>query len=201
MKGFLKWGAIIVIGLIVLGALFDTGDGEGDGVEVTSGDADVEVKAETEDRGAEEEAESEAVKRAGVGDTATIADVSFTVNSVDTTNEISAGNEFIEPATTSGQFVMVDVTIKNDKKESITIDSSFFQLLAADGTEYDPSTDGNVMMNTDPESDFFLTQLNPGIEKSGTVVFEVGADFNVGEAALKAQTGFWGTESIEIGLE
>ncbi|GAE94071.1 phage protein [Gracilibacillus boraciitolerans JCM 21714] len=204
MKSFFKWAGIIVVGLIVVSVIFGD-DEKSESGEVTENKATEAAEGDNQesDDVAEKTDETEdEVTTAGVGDTATIADVAFTVNNVETTTEISTGNEFIEPATTSGQFVMIDVTIKNDKKESITIDSSFFKLIGAEGTEYDPSTDGNVMMNTNPESDFFLTQINPGLEKTGTVVFEVGADFNVADSILQAQTGFWGgTERIEINLK
>ena len=135
-----------------------------------------------------------------IGVPATIADVSFTVNSVEETQEISSGNEFIENATTEGKFVIVDVTVKNEKKEALTINSSYFKLFTSEGVEYEPNTDGKVMMAMMDEEDFFLQQVNPGLSKTGKVVFEVGADLDLNTTVLKGQTGFWGTEAVEISL-
>jgi hypothetical protein len=132
---------------------------------------------------------------------ATIADVSFTVNSVEETKEISSGNQYIDNATTEGKFIVVNVTVKNDKKEAITINSSFFKLITTSGVEYDPNTDGKVMMAMMEEENFFLQQVNPGLSKTGKVVFEVGSDLDLNATVLRGQTGFWGTETVEISLK
>ncbi|MFB9974132.1 DUF4352 domain-containing protein [Allobacillus sp. SKP2-8] len=205
MKKIFKWGAIIIVGLIVIGLFF--GDGEEDGeVEVTEeesteANSDSEDNKKDEGKKESEEENKDETKTANIGDTATISDFSFTVNGVEEKEEINDGNEFTEPATTSGKFVIVDVTVKNDKKESVTIDSSFFKLLDSNGTEYDPNTSGDVIMNMTDEDDFFLEQVNPGLEKTGKVVFEVGADVDVASSVLEAQTGFWGTEKVKINLK
>ncbi len=116
------------------------------------------------------------------------------------TSEIDSGNEFIENATTDGKYVIADVTIQNDKDESLTIDSSYFSI-SAGGAQYDPITDGEVLMAMSEEDDFFLEQINPGLSKRGKVVFEVPKDVELASTTLHAQTGFFGTESIEINLE
>ena len=71
-----------------------------------------------------------------------------------------------------------------------------------DDTTYEAVSSGEVMMAMGDEgTDFFLEQINPGLSKSGKVVFEVPADLDVSSAVLHCQTGFWGTESIEINLK
>ena len=60
---------------------------------------------------------------------------------------------------------------------------------------------GKVMMAMMDEDDFFLQQVNPGLSKTGKVVFEVGEDLDLNTAILKGQTGFWGTETVEISLK
>ena len=212
MKKVLKWGIIVLVAIVVIGAFV----GEDDDVQVTEGNDSEEVSGETtesddnseeqtnEDDDSEEQASEDDndsdVKTAGIGDTATINDFSFKVNGVEEKEEIHNGNEFTEPATTSGKFVVVDVTVTNDRSEKVTIDSSFFKLIDDSGSEYEPSTSGEVFMNMVDEDDFFLEQVNPGLEKTGKVVFEVGADVDVPNSILEAQTGFWGTEKIEISL-
>lgn len=137
---------------------------------------------------------------AGIGEAATVADVSFTINKVEETKEIK--QEYGDPVTTDGKFVIAEATIKNDQKESLTIDSSFFKI-KANGSEYEPATDGEVIMamSMNGEKDFFLQQVNPGLSKTGKVVFEVPADVNVKDAVIHCQTGFFGTETIEINLK
>lgn len=117
------------------------------------------------------------------------------------TNSKVAGNEFIENATTDGKFVILDLTVENAKSEAITIDSSYFKIITEDGTEYDPITDGDAMMALgDSVTDFFLKQINPNLKKSGKVAFEVSGDIDLAKSKLKAQPGFFGTETIEISL-
>ncbi|RKQ34699.1 DUF4352 domain-containing protein [Oceanobacillus halophilus] len=178
----------------------------------SGGNADTETTSDSEETGLESKEEAEETKddkdeasgevtTAKMGEATTIGDVTFTVNDVEETNEIDSGNEFIENATTDGKFAVLDVTVQNDKNESITIDSSYFKIITGDGVEYDPNTDREVMMAMGEElDDFFLEQINPGLSKTGKVVFEVGGDVDLTNAVLKAQTGFWGTESIEIAL-
>ena len=63
-------------------------------------------------------------------------------------------------------------------------------------------TDAEVTMAMgDAGTDFFLEQINPGLSKSGKVVFEVPGDLDLTKAVLQCQTGFWGTETIEIKLK
>lgn len=143
----------------------------------------------------------EEVVEVGIGKPATIADVTFIVNSVEETKEIKSGNQFIDNAKTEGKFIILDITVKNDKKESLTIHSSYFKLISADGVEYDPSTDSAVIMAMSDEADFFLQQVNPGLSKSGKVVFEVGPNLDLTTTLLRGQTGFWGTETVEISLK
>ncbi|MFC4559747.1 DUF4352 domain-containing protein [Virgibacillus kekensis] len=192
-------GALVVLGIVI--ALFSGGDDSPDTASGNSGKADQE---QTSDNNQQEndKSETENVKKASVGETATVADVGFKVENVKTTSEIDSGNEFVENATTSGKFVILDVAVKNDQKEPLTVDSSYFKIKSSDGTTYEPITDGAVMMAMgDNMGDFFLTQINPGLSKSGKVVFEVPKDLKLEGSVLHCQTGFFGTESIEISLK
>jgi hypothetical protein len=48
---------------------------------------------------------------------------------------------------------------------------------------------------------FFLQQLNPDVEMSGKVVFDVSADQAASQSTkLKVQTGSFGTQTAEIKL-
>jgi len=164
-------------------------------------DTEEEESEESEEAETESEEESDEVETAKIGEPATIADVTFTVNGVEETSEISSGNEFIDDVTTSGKFVILDITVENGKSESITIDSNYFKVITGDGTEYEPNSSGDVVMALgDEATDFFLEQINPNLDKTGKVVFEVSDDVNLDESVLHAQTGFFGTESIEISL-
>ena len=194
-----KWWAWL-LAIVIIGAAL--GGGEDEQTVADGGNEVAQEATDTPEEQPEEEIEpSDEVVEVGIGVPAMIADVSFTVNSVEETKEISSGNEFIENATTEGKFVILEITVKNDKKEALTINSSYFSLETVDGVVYEPNTDGKVMMAMMDEDDFFLQQVNPGLSKTGKVVFEVGEDLDLNTAILKGQTGFWGTESVEISLK
>lgn len=192
----------IIAAIIVIAAVGGGGEESTDTTQTTSGEVTSDQgQEETNSSDAVEEVEkvAEEVTAVKVGEPATVGDVTFTVTGIEETNEISSGNEFIENATTSGKFIIVDVAVKNDKSEAITMNSSHFKLVSG-STEYEPSTDGTVAMAMGADNQFFLEQINPGLEKAGKIVFEVGSDVDVAASILRAQTGFWGTETIEISL-
>ncbi|GAA0614676.1 hypothetical protein GCM10009001_34940 [Virgibacillus siamensis] len=190
-------GAVVVLVIII--SLFSGGDGSSD---TASGESDQSNQEQSAESGAEKEEKASKVKKAGIGETATIADVGFTVKNVKTTSVIESGNQFTEDAKTSGKFVLMDVTVKNGQKEPLTINSGYFEIKTSDGTTYEAVTDGQVLMAMgNVASEFFLTQINPGLSKSGKVAFEVPKDFKLKNAVLHCQTGFFGTESIEISLK
>ena len=195
-----KWW-VWLLAIVIIAAALGGGDDENpnpiaDGENVVA----QENTDSTNDQPKEAETSVDVVE-VGIGEPAKIADVSFTVNSIEETKEISSGNEFIESAVTEGKYVILEVTVKNEKKEALTINSSYFKLITLEGVVYEPNTDGKVMMAMMDEEDFFLQQVNPGLSKTGKVVFEVGEDLDLNTAVLQGQTGFWGTESVEISLK
>ncbi len=195
-----KWW-VWLLAVIVIGAALGGGGDDGTNDGVVDNKQPVAEEASTEPEESNAPKVEEEIVEVGIGTPATIADVSFTVNSVEETKKISSGNEFIDDVETEGKFLIIDITIKNDKKEAITINSSYFKLITSDNVEYDPNTDGAVMMAMMDEDDFFLQQVNPGLSKTGKVIFEVGADLELNSLILRGQTGFWGTETVEISLK
>ncbi len=183
-------GGLVVIGIIIAAV----SGGEDSTTTTTSSQDDGETKQE-------ETKSSEETKTIGIGETATIEDIGFTVQNAESTTTIEADNEYTEPVTTDNQFIVLDVTINNGQNEAITTDSSFFTLVTEDGTEYSPKNDGDLIMVIPNEKMLFLEEINPGLKKDGIVVFEVGSDVTMEELTLKANAGFWGTKSVNINLK
>jgi hypothetical protein len=191
---------LFIIGLSIPSAEPEQASTEPDQMEeTTEGSKENESKEEKKEEPKEEKKEEPKEKKPktyGIGETATVADVGFTVNSVKTKNSFEG---IVDPIKPSGKFIVVDITIKNGQKEALSISDSFFKIKKKDGTTYEPSSD--VMFAIPAEKQFFLEQINPGLKKSGLVVFDVPKDLNLKTAVLHCQTGFFGTETIEINLK
>ena len=202
---FKRWWFWLIVAIIVIGAISSNDSEQGDTDPSTEANVEEENNdnkdSNNQNNDNTSDNESDDIEEVKIGEPAEIADVIFTVDGVEETDQISSGNEFIDDVTTSGKFVILDVTVENNKNDSITINSSFFTIYTDDGKEYDVNSDGEVMMAMgDAMDDFFLTKINPGLSKSGKIVFEVGEDVDVSKSTLKAQTGFWGTETVEVKL-
>lgn len=200
MKKFFKIGCLGIIGIVVLVAIL--GALAGGGAEEETPETNTAAPAEetateetTEEAPAEEAAEEpaeEPVEEAGIGTEVKVGDVYFTANEVTTATNV--GGEY--GVTAQSQFTIVNVTVRNEKNEAITVDSSFFKLLSGERT-YD--SDGTAAIYANEDADFFLTSVNPGVSLTGNVVFDVPADLE--NPQMQVQTGFFGTETGIINLK
>ncbi|GAF63831.1 hypothetical protein BTS2_0723 [Bacillus sp. TS-2] len=152
---------------------------------------DVEEEVEEEQVEEEEEPSSDLV---GLNESLKVGDVVFTANGTDSAS--SVGGEFLS-TDAKGTFLIVEVNILNEGNDSITVDSSFFKLKSGE-VEY--SSDSSAGIYANDEADFFLTSLNPGLDITGLVVFDVPDSVINGdeELLLNVQTGFFGTQQGEI---
>lgn len=191
MKKFFKFGCgglIALFGLLmILGALLGNKNNE---------DSDVE-KITTSLEGSQKENDSavEKEKKKGIGEELSIGKVVFKVNSIEETNIVTAGNGVFkyEPSGDGAVFFIVNLTVRNDGNELINTDSSFFKLVSDSGVEYTPST-----VITADEKFFLFDGINPGLSKTGSVLFEVPAGLT--GLDLKVKTGLWGSKSGVIKL-
>ena len=101
--------------------------------------------------------------------------------------------------TANGIYLIVNVTVKNTGKKSITVTDDFFKLLKGD-TEY--ATDGAAGLYANEEAKFFLSELNPENSITGNVVFDLSNETaNASGLQLQVQTGIWGTQKGKISLD
>lgn len=99
----------------------------------------------------------------------------------------------------NGVYLILDVTVKNVGKKAITVDSNFFTLFRGD-VEY--SSDSSAGIYANEAGKFFLSELNPGTEIAGKVVFDVTQEVIDDPAIqLQVQTGVWGTQKAKINLQ
>lgn len=122
-----------------------------------------------------------------------VGDLVFTVNSANATKKLTSplGDK-------DGNWIVVTATVKNESKEAVMIDSSFFKLLAKDGSTYETDSDG--LMYIDNNKNFFLEKINPNLSKQGMVLFAVPDGAKPQDFMLQVQTGVFGTETGKIAL-
>lgn len=133
-----------------------------------------------------------------LGDVAVVGDMAYKVISAEPATEVGPSFALTKA---KGTFLVLKIEVTNNANESALVDSSFFALKSGD-KKYDADSTASLWANTQEDggnNSFFLESLNPDLTMSGIVVFDVSdsvatADNNV----LVAQTGFWGTETIDI---
>ncbi len=86
-----------------------------------------------------------------------------------------------------GVFKVIDITVKNEDKEPITIDSSLFKIIDDQGREFSSSVEWRTALSMQWEKDFFLTQAQPGLETKGKLVFDIPKD----ATGLKLEVSGW----------
>lgn len=192
MKKGLKWAGIIVIGAVILGNL-------GDKEEQAAPEKKVEVEQEavkSEAKPVKAKATAKPVKKTyGIKDQVKVGKLTYVVNDVKMVDTLS---NVLGEKKTSGQFLIIGLTILNGDKEERFVDSNMFKVNVGD-TEYSADTELDLYANEDGVG-FFLETINPNIEKTGNIVFELPKQ--VKNPMLEVSSGFgWaGGQSKEIRL-
>ncbi|KAF0207116.1 MAG: DUF4352 domain-containing protein [Actinomycetota bacterium] len=187
-KPFYKKVWFWILAILVLSVIASSGGGGTKSTDTAKTPASSESTSTTS---AEKPAAAPAEKIAKIGDALKVGDLVFTVVDAKATKQLKSplGNK-------TGNWMVVTVTVKNESKEAVTIDSSYFKLLEGDGTAYE--TDSDNIMYLDAEQSFFLEKINPKLEKQGKVLFAIPE--GVKDLKLQVQTGLFGTETGEISL-
>ncbi|HBF59787.1 DUF4352 domain-containing protein [Exiguobacterium sp.] len=192
MKKGLKWAGIIVIGAVILGNL-------GDDEEQGAPEKKVEVEQEavkSEAKPVKAKAAAKPVKKTyGINDQVKVGKLTYVVNDVKMVDSLS---NVLGEKKTSGQFLVIGLTILNGDKEERFVDSNMFKVNVGD-TEYSADAELDLYANEDGMG-FFLETINPNIEKTGNIVFELPKQ--VKNPMLEVSSGFgWaGGQSKEIQL-
>lgn len=158
-RGLPRWAiaALIIGGLVVLGVLGSQGKSSSPQVADQAAPPAV-ATADTPDPTATPEIATSPL---------TIGGLRYTIGPVRTAS--TYGPEFdLEHA--AGEYVVVALTVRNVGKEPADISGSDFQLERGD-TKFDSAS-----VTVGEDHGFFLTKLNPGTEKTGSLVFDVPAN-------------------------
>ena len=202
-----KWWFILLVVLIAYGAVTKGGGSKtsnnstsnSTATQTTSStdQATNDKKGETavseESNSTEKKSVAQAMPK--IGEVTKVGDVEYIVNSKSVSQNV--GGEYGKTA--NGSYLILNVTVKNSGKKSITVTNDFFKLLKGD-TEYE--TDSVAGMYANEEGKFFLSELNPENSITGNVVFDLNSETaNAPGLVLQVQTGVWGTQKGKINLD
>jgi hypothetical protein len=150
----------------------------------------------------DETGKNEEAKTFGIGEQVTVGDMVYTVTNKSTADQVGPS---ILPEKASEKFIVIDVTVRNNGNEAVTVDSSFFKLKRGEKT-YEADTAASMSANQGEngtiENSFFMQQLNPDSEMSGRIVFDVAPEVaDATDLQIQVQTGAFGTETELINLQ
>ena len=107
-----------------------------------------------------------------VGEQFSLGDFAYRIENVESLKRI--GNEFINSESSPGaSFVVVTFIIRNDGNETKTVLTSDFKIIDEKGREFKTSSDATTTLSMSGDSDFILSELQPGIQKQSVTAFEV----------------------------
>lgn len=121
------------------------------------------------------------------------SDVGIAVFNVYETNTLGDNPYATEHA--QGKFVVVSVVVTNNQKDAVTVDASSFEIVDANGREFEHSTEGQTAIQVSKgDAKGFLTKLNPGITTNFVIPYDVPSDLDISSLQLKARGGMTGEE-------
>jgi hypothetical protein len=88
-----------------------------------------------------------------------------------------------------GKYVVVQVAVTNHQNSEVTMDNSLFDLVSSDGTVYSSSSKS---MEVGERNNLFLAAINPGLTKTGMVIFDVPRSLSVDSLQFRFRGGMTG---------
>ena len=164
----------MVVALAVCGGIIAAMMGGGsDEPETTGGGGDTEQPASEAPATEGEDSEEDAAGT--LGEPVRDGNFEFTVNSVDC-GAAQVGDEFLSDKA-QGQFCLVDVTVKNIGDRPQTFLDTDQNAFDANGNEHTVDSEAGVIANDN--ADVWISDINPGNELNGILVFDMPADQDI----------------------
>lgn len=180
-----KWPMITGIVIIVVAIIAmsgNKGESNSEGVQDEKGAvSEIDSKKET----------SEQIYK--ISDVVSVGDVEYTVNKVQASKEI--GDEYIKKEA-QNMYYIIDITIKNNGNEPLTVSDSFFKLINGE-KEYSTDSEGAMYI----DKNIIFDEINPDASMNGQIVFDISQEtIDARGLQLQVQTGIFGTEKQNIQL-
>lgn len=162
---YVKWLVVGYVALVIAGCEVEESG--------SSGSSDSESAAK-DGGGRGFEATDDHTPKMGVGKTVKVDGVRYKILSADTAKSI--GDEYVGE-TADGQFLVLRIRARNDRKKSSTLTDSVMAI-EANGNTYEPDSEGTFAFELSRggdqnEDSFFLRDIQPGTATKGYVVFDL----------------------------
>lgn len=183
---------IVLAALVVIGVLANMG-GSDNSKETASKSTTTSETTTTDSSSKASSEETEA--NYSVGQTFTVGDVEYTVNSVSTSQTV--GDEFINK-TAQGTYLLLNITVKNNGDDALSVSNDYFTLYKGK-TKY--TSDSTASLYASDNTGFFLEEVNPGNALTSNVAFDIPQDVvSDSSLQLQVQTGLWGTQTALVNV-
>lgn len=139
---------------------------------------------------AKETQAAQAETRAGLNQAVGAGDLQYTVTKVQK-GVSKVGDQYLNQ-TAQGQYVLVNVSVKNTGTSAMTFTSDYTKLYDKNKVEY--SSDSTAEIYANSQSQTFLEQVNPGNTVKGILVFDIPKD--VQPTTLGVKGGMFGSEKL-----
>lgn len=183
---FSTWMVVLIaiVGLGVSGAMMPTDSTSTDTTPNTDNQPEDQPSDTSNTDNTEQNQEDSVESRThSVGETFQVGELSYTVNDV-STRQVVGTNPYLQEEA-DGEFVLVDIEITNEGQESTRISNSHLTLVDSQDRTYSVDSDAFAAV----ENSFTFEQLDPGLSKSGTLVYDTppsqeGRQLQVDPAAM-----------------
>jgi hypothetical protein len=128
-----------------------------------------------------------------VGQDVTNAGTTYKVTGVNVTDQL--GDPELGGARADGKFVVVDLSLTNNKNETKTFLASTAKLVTRDGKEYDTSDDASMALG---DKSLLLKDIQPDLTTSGKLAFDVPPSKVSGSALVIDD--IWGSGQVKVDL-
>lgn len=148
----------------------------------------------------EEQGKLDELKRPRLGKPFKLGAFRFVVDSVNATDTLGSGLA-AEKAPKGGMFIVVTHRIENTARTTATIRTTELRIVDKQGREFSPSSRAAAILAMSGEKDFMVAELQPGLERTIKVPFEVPADVLKNGVSLVVPELFGAAEAVTIPLE
>lgn len=138
----------------------------------------MQIKIEAKDK-----AREEAKSAYNIGDQIELGKFRYTITDAGARKQIGKGFTKVRPSQ-GATFAVFQYRIENIGNETATVMTSDFELVDAKGRKFRSSSKAQTALAMSGNSDYILSELQPGLSTSGIVAFEVPFDAVVAKTTL-----------------